>query len=124
LNHDQRNIYFEGEQRCMTTQAEQTFFTLPQEERDVIISHGAALRLSDLKNRHFLATSKLRQFEEIYHTSLMQLEQTGLPDDADYAMHEAYIMWRHWAAVAEETTRTIKFLEEIAQEGLFQRNIG
>lgn len=108
----------------MTTQAEQTFFTLPREEREVIISHGAALRLSDLKNRHFLATSKLRQFEETYHTSLMQLEQAGLPDDADYTMHETYIMWRHWAAVAEEISQTIQFLEEIAQEGLFQRNTG
>lgn len=88
----------------MTIQAEQAFFTLPREEREVIISHGAALRLSDLKQRRFLAMSKIRQFEETYQTTLVQLEQNGLPDDADYEMHEAYIMWRHWASVVEDAT--------------------
>jgi len=28
------------------------------------------------------------------------METEGLPDDADYELHEDYIMWRHWTAVA------------------------
>ena len=108
----------------MTIQAEQAFLKLPQEERQVIISHGAALRLSDLKKQHFLAISKIRHFEEKYQTTLAQLEQEGLPDDADYEMHEEYILWQHWTSVSEEVSTKIRFLETIAQEGLFQRNIG
>ncbi len=98
-------------------QTEQAFLSLPSEEREMIISHGTALRLSDLKKRQFLATSKVRHFEEKYHTTLGQLEQEGLPDDADYEMHEEYILWRHWASVADEVTKNIAFLEEIAQPG-------
>jgi len=39
-------------------------------------------------------------------------------------MHEEYIMWRHWASVADEVTKNIAFLEEIAQQGLFMMNAG
>ena len=104
--------------------AEEVFLSLPREEREVIISHGTALRLSDLKKRHFLATSKVRYFEEKYGMALPQLEAEGLPDEADYEMHEDYIMWRHWTAVADEIARSIASLEEIAQQGVFIRNIG
>lgn len=103
---------------------EQAFLELPQDERETIISHGTVLRLSDLKKRHFLATSKIRQFEDMYHTTLPQLEQEGLPDDASYTMHEDYILWRHWASVAEEIDKKITALEHIVQQGLFMRNFG
>lgn len=83
-------------------QVETVFATLPPEEREVIISHGTALRLSDLKKRHFLAASKVRYFEEKYRVTLPALESAGLPDNAGYEMHEDYILWRHWAAVANE----------------------
>lgn len=108
----------------MTAQAEHVFLTLPAEEREVIISHGTALRLSDLKQRRFLAMNKIRQFEEKYNTTLAQLERAGLPDDAAYEMHEEYIMWRHWTDVSEDVSETIGFLETIVQQGLFQRHIG
>ena len=104
-------------------QTEQAFLSLPSEEREIIISHGTALRLSDLKKRQFLAMSKIRHFEEKYHTTLEQLEEEGLPDDAGYEMHEEYIMWRHWTSVADEVTKNIAFLEKIAQQGLLMRNV-
>lgn len=71
------------------------FELLPSEERIAVISHGAALRLSTLKKRLFLAESKIRHFQEKYEVSLAELEAKGLPDDADYEMHEDYIMWHH-----------------------------
>jgi hypothetical protein len=96
-------------------QVEKTFLSLPQEERKAIISHGAALRLSDLRKRLFLAESKVRHFEEKYKVTLAQLDTDGLPDDAGYEMHEDYIMWHHWAAVADKIRKVIASLEEIAQ---------
>jgi hypothetical protein len=101
------------------TQIEKTFLSLPPEERDAIISHGVALRLSNLRKRLFLAESKVRHFEEKYKVTLAQLDADGLPDDADYEMHEDYIMWHHWAAVADKTKKDIASLEEIAQQGLY-----
>ncbi len=101
------------------TQVEQTFLSLPREERETIISHGAALRLSNLRKRLFLAESKVRHFEEQYKVTLTRLDTDGLPDDAGYEMHEDYIMWHHWAAVADKIKKNIASLEEITQQGLY-----
>jgi len=101
------------------TQAEKTFLSLPREEREVIISHGTALRLSELRKRLFLAESKVRHFEEKYKVTLTQLDADGLPDDAGYEMHEDYIMWHHWAEVAEKVKRDSVSLEEIVRQGLY-----
>src|SRR6185503_20179004 len=81
------------------TQIEDTFLALPPLEREAIITHGAAIRSSSLKQRLFLAQSKVRSFEEKYHTTLDVLNANGLPDQADYEMHEDYLMWMHWAEV-------------------------
>jgi hypothetical protein len=78
------------------TYIEETFLSLPREEREAIISHGTALRLSNLRKRLFLAESKGRHFEEKYRATLAQLDADGLPDDADYEMHEDYIMARKY----------------------------
>ena len=99
------------------TQMGRTFLSLPLEERNVIISHGAALRLSDLRKRLFLAVSKVQHFEEKYEITLARLDVDGLADDADYQMHEDYIMWHHWTAVASKIEKDIASLEEIAQHG-------
>ena len=99
-------------------QLEKSFCALPRVEREAIISYGAAVRLSSLRKRHFLAQSKVRAFEEKYHTTLAQLEATGLPDDADFEMHEDYVMWHHWHGVLERVSRGIATLEEIAGRGL------
>ena len=100
-------------------QVEQVFLSLPREERQVIISYGTALRLSDLRKRLFLAENKVRQFEEKYKVTLAQLDVEGLTDDADYEMHEDYIMWHHWAAVIDRIKEDIVSLEVIAQQGLY-----
>ena len=100
-------------------QLEKKFLSLSREEREIIISHGTALRLSDLRKRLFLAESKVRHFEEEYEVTLAQLDTDGLPDDAGYEMHEDYIMWCHWAAVAGKVKKHIASLEEIAQQGLY-----
>jgi hypothetical protein len=98
---------------------EKTFLSLPREEREMIISHGTALRLSDLRKRLFLAESKVQHFEEKYKATLDQLDADGLPNNADYEMHEDYIMWHHWGAVADKIKKDITSLEEIAQQGLY-----
>jgi len=66
----------------------------------------------------FLAQSKLRHFEEKYSTTLEQLEQRGLADDADFRMHEDYLMWHHWADVAARTKKDIALLEPLAAQGI------
>jgi hypothetical protein len=79
---------------AVTGELEKAFLRLSSEEREAVISHGVALRLSHLKKRLFLAESKIRHFDEKYSIILDELETRGLPDDAGYEMHEDYVMWR------------------------------
>jgi len=102
---------------------ETLFSLLMPAEKASVISHGVALRLSELKKRRFLAESKVRHFEEKYHTTLEKLDAEGLPDDADYEIHEDYIMWHHWAEVLEETEERIASLQKIADQGLYAGEI-
>jgi hypothetical protein len=106
-------------QEIMAEQIEALFSTLAPEEKASVISHGVALRLSDLQKRRFLAEGKVRHFEGKYHTTLAALEAEGLPDDAGYDMHEDYIMWQHWTEVLQETVDRIASLEKIAEQGLY-----
>lgn len=102
-----------------TRKVEPIFLLLPGEERETLISLGATLRLSYLKKRLFLAESKQRHFQEQYGVSLAQWDVEGLPDDADFNMHEDYVMWHHWADVVDKIKQDITALEEIVQQGVY-----
>jgi len=91
---------------------------LPPLEREAIITHGAVIRLSSLKQRLFLAQGKVRSFEEKYQTTLEALNANGLPDQAGYEMHEDYLMWMHWAEVATHCEKDLAALEKITSRGV------
>lgn len=101
---------------------EDAFLTLGRDERVKIITHGAAFRLSDLRNRLILAQSKIEHFQAKYQKSVEDIERDGLPDDADYEMHEDYIFWHHWSEAAQKAEHEIERLEQIAQFGLHLEN--
>lgn len=101
---------------------EDAFSTLGTEVRANIITHGAAFRLSDLRNRLLLAQSKIEQFQTKYGSSLAEIESDGLPDNADYEMHEDYIFWHHWSKTAEKAKEEIERLEQITRLGLHLEN--
>ena len=102
----------------VNTQIENAFLTLPPLEREAIITHGAAIRLSSLKQRLFLAQSKTRSFEEKYQIPLDALNDSGLPDQAGYEMHEDYLMWMHWTEVATQCEKDLAALEKITSRGV------
>ncbi|MBF0101084.1 MAG: hypothetical protein HQK77_09280 [Desulfobacterales bacterium] len=99
---------------------ENKFLSLPDEEKAAVISHGAAIRFSDLSNRFFLAQSRIRFFEEKYCVKLLELEESGLPDDASYEMHEDFIMWHHWTEVADKVRRQTELLKAILEYGVYR----
>ena len=97
---------------------ESRFSSLPDADKVSVITHGAALLLSEWKKRLFLAESKIRYFEDKYHSTLADIEKKGLPDDADFEMHEEYIMWHHWTDAASKARKRVSDLESIARQGL------
>ena len=101
-----------------TTVIQDTFRRLGPERQLEIIYHGALLRLTDLNKRSFLAQSKVHAYEAQYQTTLAVLDAQGLPDDASVAMHEDYILWHHWSAVASETQALVDQLRPLVEQGL------
>jgi len=105
--------------KTVDTQIEKTFLALPPLEREAIITHGAVIRLSSLKQRLFLAQSKVHSYEEKYQTTLDVLNDSGLPDQAGYEMHEDYLIWMHWAEVVVQCEKDLAALEQITSRGVF-----
>ena len=104
-----------------TKNIERIFESLSPENRVTIIRHGIALYLSSLKKRLFLAQAKNQQFEEKYNISLEKLDVEGLPEDADYQMHEDYLMWHHWVDNIGKLKEQIEILDSAATQGLHTR---
>jgi len=98
---------------------ENKFLLLSLEEKIAVISHGVAVRFSDLNNRLFLAQGKVSYFEGKYHIKLSELEEKGLPDNADFEMHEDYIMWHHWTEVGVKVKKQIKSLQAVSEYGVY-----
>ncbi|MEE4359229.1 MAG: hypothetical protein V2I97_22355 [Desulfococcaceae bacterium] len=91
----------------ITGKIERRFSLLPPEEKAAVVSHSAAVRFSDLNKQLFPALGKIRFFEEKYRMNLSEPEEKGLPDNADYEMHEDYIMWHHWNESAQKAGKQI-----------------
>ena len=58
----------------------------------------------------------VKRFETKYGVTLEKLENEGLPEDADYEMHEDYIEWHYWAGVREKTQDTLDVLMSVSKE--------
>ena len=90
------------------------FYSLSPEDRAEILSVGAAFRRLSLEKQLTLVQGKVQEFEAKYNTTFHQLETEGLPDDADYAMHEDYIEWHYWSRTLERTRKTLDALAAIS----------
>ena len=80
---------------------------LPEEELNSILRQGALLRLPYLEGRLQSAKVEVERFEKKYHTTLEQLRQQGLPNDAGYEIHEDFIEWEYWSDVMARLQQTI-----------------
>ena len=93
---------------------DEVFHSLPPEGRMEILNVGIAFYRLNLEKRLERAQDKVLAFEARYRTTLRQLDANGLPDDADYAMHEDYIEWHYWSRVLEQTRKALNTLSLLA----------
>jgi hypothetical protein len=110
-----RKVERSVEMSAVMPQYLQALSILPEEDRKAVLSVGVAFRRVDVEKRLARAQSILQDFQAKYNTTLEQLESEGLPDDADYKMHEDYIEWYHWARVAEKARKTLETLHALAE---------
>ena len=89
---------------------------LPDEELASILKQGALLRLPFLEGRLFKAGEEVKRFQNKYRTTLDNLKSQGLPDDADYEMHEDFIEWEYWNDVLNETEMIVRGVKAILEK--------
>ena len=92
---------------------ERAFHSLAPEDRAEIFSVGAAFHRLNLAKKTERAESKVRELEARYHTTLTQIEAVGIPDDADYGMHEDYIEWHYWSRTLEQSQKALSTLSAL-----------
>ena len=77
------------------------------EELTSIVRQGAVLRLPYLEGRLLQAQEQVRRFEKKYRTTLDALTAQGLPENANYELHEDFIEWEYWSDLLYKTSSTI-----------------
>lgn len=87
--------------------AERVFHSLPSVDQFEVMTFGASFHRLNLEKKLERARIKIQAMESRYRITLDQLELQGLPDNADYAMHEDYVEWRYWQRTERETQKAI-----------------
>ncbi len=100
-----------------TVHLEKKFALLPLQERETIIRQGTQMHLTVLRKRLFLAESKVRYFEEKYGDTLHAWDVNGLPENANYEVHEDYVLWHHWVDTSQKIRQEIAALSEVFESG-------
>ena len=89
---------------------------LPSQEMLSILRQGSILRLPHLEGRLRQAQERVAYFEETYKITLDELLAQGLPDNANYQMHEDFIEWEYWQDVGNETEIVIRNVKQILRK--------
>jgi len=69
---------------------------LPIQDWDRILQLGADSHTHELQDELNRAEQALAKFEARFGMSLANLEKEGLPTNASFETHDAYIEWQSW----------------------------
>ncbi len=89
---------------------------IPIGELASIFKQGALLRLPYLEGRLLQAREHIKGFEKKYGTTVEHLRSHGLPEDADYVMHEDFIEWEYWDDMQRETEMVVKSIKALLEK--------
>ncbi len=87
--------------------------TLSPQIRERMAVYGSYLLLTEVESRLALAKERLAFFQKMYGISLADLNEKGLPENADWKMHEDYVEWSGWQVSYGEARETIDALRGI-----------
>ncbi len=88
---------------------------LPSPERERVALYGARLLFTEMEGRLALAAREVARFEQKYKTTLAQLNEAGLPEEAGLEAHEDYVEWSGWQAACDETGQILDTLQTILE---------
>jgi hypothetical protein len=86
---------------------------LPIQDWDRILQLGADSRARELQDELNRAERSIAKFEARFGTSLTNLEKAGLPTDASFETHEAYIEWHSWEIRRADLLKRLTTLQSL-----------
>jgi hypothetical protein len=84
---------------------------LTPEAQKRLVEFGAPLLLTEAEGRLALAERKITAFEQKYGTTLAQIQQNGLPEDASMEMHQDFVAWSGWLRTHAESSQILASLK-------------
>jgi len=78
-----------------------------------ILTLGSQQRSHELKVELSKVEKYIANFEKRFGMSLSRLEKDGLPVDADFETHEAYIEWHSWETRLKDLRNRLETLQYI-----------
>ena len=87
---------------------------LPIQDWDRVLQLGAESRVRELQDELKRAEQAIAKFEARFGMPLVKLEKVGLPSNAGFETHEAYIEWHSWEtrrADLQKRLTTLRSLE-------------
>ncbi len=75
-----------------------------------ILQLGTDSRTRELQDEFDRAEQAIADFEKRFGMSFANLEKTGLPVNANFEMHDAYIEWQSWELRRADLKKRLKAL--------------
>lgn len=86
---------------------------LPIQDWDRILQLGADSRTHELQDELNLAEQAIAKFEELFGMSFDSLDKAGLPINANFETHEAYIEWQSWEMRRADLQKRLATLQSL-----------
>ena len=86
---------------------------LPIQDWDRILQLGADSRTHELQDELNLAEQAIAKFEERFGVSFDSLDKAGLPINANFETHEAYIEWQSWEIRRADLQKRLATLQSL-----------
>jgi len=88
---------------------------LAPEAQKRLVEFGAPLLVTEAEGRLALAERKITAFEQKHVTTLAQIQQNGLPEDASVEMHEDFVEWSGWQRTYTESSQILAALKPLLE---------
>jgi hypothetical protein len=87
---------------------------LPTEVWQHIVQLGVERRVQELEVRLEEARRRIAEYERRFGMSFVDLEQEGLPENADLHVHEAYVEWSSWEGLQADLQEQLETLKAVS----------
>jgi len=88
---------------------------LPTKVWQRIVQLGVERHIQELEAQLEEAQQQIAEFERKFGMSFVDLEQEGLPEDADWQVHEDWVEWSSWEGLKTDLEQQLASLRAMPE---------